>query len=263
MASLPLILEAKDIRAGYGESEVLHGLSLAAHEGEFLGIAGPNGGGKSTFLRVLAGLLKPNQGSVSLFGHPLSHYPRRRLAQLLAVIFQDFTSLYDFTVFDMVAMGRSPFVPRWKPLSNDDHHAILNAMETTEVAHLRSRSFSELSAGERQRVVIAKALAQKPSILLLDEPSTHLDLHHQVNIFTILRRLNRKNRVTIICITHDLTLGAQYLDRLLLMNDGLLLAEGNPRDVIQKDLLETIFQTPVSIGTLVETGTPFVCPVIQ
>jgi iron complex transport system ATP-binding protein len=254
------ILEVQDLSAAYDGSKVLHGLSFKVTEGEFLGIAGPNGAGKSTLLRTLAALLEPTAGTISIYGKPLNAYSRRHLAQKIAVIFQDFHCPYDFTVYDMVAMGRSPFLPRWKRLSPRDGAIISHAMRTTDVSHLRDRSFFELSGGERQRVVIAKALAQQPSILLLDEPATHLDLHHQVNVFNILRCLNRQKRVTILCITHDLTLGAQYMDRFLLLSKGQLLAEGTPAEVIQEKLIANLFETPVYVGTLGGAGSPYVYP---
>lgn len=252
------ILEVTDLRAGYGESEVLHGISLRVHEGEFLAIAGPNGAGKSTLLHVLAGLKSPIEGSVALDGRRLADYGRRRLAQRIAVIFQDFSCSYDFSVFDMVAMGRSPYLTRWQPLSTRDRAIIHDAMEMTEVSNLRHRLFCELSGGERQRVIIAKALAQQPSLLLLDEPSTHLDLHHQVNTFNILRRLNRQSRVTILCIIHDLTLAAQFADRFLLLCAGECLAEGTPQEVLQQELIEDLFAVPVTVGIIGKTNTPYV-----
>ena len=254
------ILEARGLTADYGEGAVLQDVSFTVREGEFLGIAGPNGAGKSTLLRILAGLMAPATGDVLLDGRALDSYSPRRLARRVAVIFQQPPSPYDFTVFDMVAMGRMPYLARWKPLSAIDRQVIASAMDMTEITELRNRPFLELSGGEKQRVIIAKALAQEPSLLLLDEPSTHLDLHHQVAVFNILRRLNRSCRATILCITHDLTLGAQYIDRLLLLRRGCLLAEGSPDAIIQKEMMEDLFHTPIAVGMLSETDTPYVVP---
>lgn len=255
------ILEARGLRAGYEEVEVLHGLDFLAGAGEFLGIAGPNGAGKSTLLRALAGLLAPTGGSVLLEGRPLASYSRRVVAKKIAVIHQEFSCSYDFTVFDIVAMGRSPHLHRWKPLSKEDISVIHRAMEMTEVAGMRGRLFLELSGGEQQRVVVAKALAQEPAILLLDEPSTHLDLHHQVAVYEILSRLNREQQVTILCITHDLTLGSQYIRRYLLLKDGLLIGEGTPAEIMKQDLMEELFQTAVSVGVIEQTQTPYLYPI--
>ena len=255
------ILEVEHLSCGYNGHEVLHDLTFLIERSQFAAIAGPNGAGKSTLLRVLAGLIRPSKGFVRVAGQPPTNYARRRLAQIVAVIFQDFSSPYEFSVFDVVALGRSPYISRWRFFSSYDHVTIRNAMEMTEILHLQDRPFSTLSGGEKQRVIIAKALAQEPTILLLDEPATHLDIHHQINTFNILERLNREKQVTIICITHDLTLASQYIDRLLLLGDGYLFADGPPQIVVRKDLLESLFQTPLAVGLVEETHTPYVCPI--
>jgi iron complex transport system ATP-binding protein len=209
---------------------------------------------------LLAGLMQPLGGGVLFEGRPLAAFNRRELARKLAVIFQDFSSPYDFTVFDIVAMGRTPYLARWKPLSARDREVIASSMQMTETQDLAGRSFLELSGGERQRVIIAKALAQEPSVLLLDEPATHLDIHHQVALFEVLRRLNRQCGVTILCITHDLTLGAQYMDRFLLLKSGRLLGDGPPDKIMRKKRIEDVFHTPVAVGVLPEMGTPYIYP---
>jgi iron complex transport system ATP-binding protein len=254
------ILELQNLTAGYDENEVLHNLSFSIQEGQFVGIAGPNGAGKSTLLRLLAGLLKPTNGTVSLLGQPIERYSQRHLAQLIAVIFQDFLCPYEFSVFDLVTMGRSPFLSRWKSLSTHDRAIIGDVMEMTNISHLCNRLFPQLSGGEKQRVLIAKALAQKPYILLLDEPAIHLDIHHQVNIFNILHRLNQERHVTIICITHDLTLAAQYVDRFLLLGNGHIVKDGFPKEILKKESLENLFHTPLSVGTMAETNIFYVYP---
>ncbi|KPL12076.1 hypothetical protein AMJ85_02085 [candidate division BRC1 bacterium SM23_51] len=254
------MFKVQNLIAGYGETTVLSELSFSVEKGEFIGIAGPNGAGKSTLLRLLAAFLQPTAGTIELLDRPISSYSRRQLARLIAVILQDFSCPYDFTVFDMVAMGRSPFLPRWKPLSAHDRTIITDAMEMTDVAKLRHRSFFELSGGERQRAIIAKALVQEPSVLLLDEPSTHLDLRHQVKIFDILHCLNRQSNVTIACVTHDLTLSAQYVDRFILLSGGKLLAQGLPEHIVEKGLMEKLYTTPVYTGSISESHKPFIYP---
>ena len=256
-----LFFNIKDLCVAYNGYFVLLGVSFRIKKGEFIAIAGPNGAGKSTLLRTLAGLKQPNSGSIQLDGRALSDYPRRFIAKLIAVIFQDFSCSYDFTVFDIVAMGRNPFLTRWKPLSVNDRAIIANVMELTKVSHLSDRLFFDLSSGEKQRVIIAKALAQQPALLLLDEPSTHLDLHHQVNVFNILGRLNRLNNVTVVCITHDVTLAAQYANRFLLLSSGRLLADGTAEEVIHQQLMENLFNTALSIGMITETHTPYILPI--
>lgn len=256
-----LILEVCGLCAGYDGDPVLQGISFSVPKGQFIGIAGPNGAGKSTLLRVLAGLMEPTAGETLLWTQPLTTCSRTYLAQQVAVIFHDFSCPYEFTVADLVAMGRNPFLSRWKSLSRQDHAIIQEAIELTDINHLRHRSFFELSGGERQRTIIAKALAQQPSLLLLDEPSAHLDMHHQINVFNILRRLNREKGVTILCVTHDLTLAAQYVSRLLLLHQGILIADGPPMDIISREHIEKVFDAAVSVGFLSETSSPYVYPI--
>jgi iron complex transport system ATP-binding protein len=160
----------------------------------------------------------------------------------------------------MISMGRIPFASRWKPLSKQDSSAITRALQIADVANLADRSFFELSGGERQRVMIARALAQEPDLLLLDEPSTHLDLRHQVEIFSVLQRYKQEHNVSVICITHDLTLASQYIDRFLLLKDGKLVVSGPANKVLKRTILEDVFQTPIFVGTLPETKSPYIYP---
>jgi iron complex transport system ATP-binding protein len=202
--------------------------------------------------------MKATQGTVLLLDQPLSNYSSRDLSRSVAVVFQEFSCPYEFTVFDLVALGRNPFLARWKSLSRHDRVVMADIMETTDIIHLSNRLFLELSGGEKQRVIIAKALAQEPSVLLLDEPATHLDVRHQVNVFNILQKLNQEKGVTIFCITHDLNLAAQYISRLLLLREGHLLADGSPKTIITRELLENLFHTPLSVGTVTGTDMHYV-----
>jgi iron complex transport system ATP-binding protein len=256
-----LILDVCGLCASYDGDPVLQGISFSVPKGQFIGIAGPNGAGKSTLLRLLAGLMEPTAGEALLWTQPLTAYTRTYLAQQVAVIFHDFSCPYEFTVADLVAMGRNPFLGRWKSLSKQDHTIIQEAIELTDINHLRHRSLFDLSGGERQRAIIAKALAQQPSLLLLDEPSTHLDIHHQINVFNILRRLNREKGVTVLCITHDLTLAAQYVSRFLLLQQGILIADGPPMEIISRERIEKVFDAEVSVGLLSETSSLYVYPI--
>jgi len=256
----PPLLEMRNVTAGYKSAAVLSGLNLCIEKGTFLAIAGPNGAGKSTALKVLAGLLVPSDGTVLLSGQPLSKYSRRRLAQNIAVVFQDFSCPYEFTVQDLISLGRSPFLAHWRPFPKTDTTLTIEAMVATDVHHLRTRSFFELSGGEKQRVLIAKALAQQPCVLLLDEPATHLDLHHQVRIFDILHQLNTERGVTLVCVTHNLSLASQYIQRLLLLKNGYLIADGHPREIVTKEVMESLFQVPVRVGRINGVIDPFIYP---
>ncbi len=257
------ILRVENLCATYNGNMVLRDISFCLDEGDFLAIAGPNGAGKSTLLRVLAALMKPSAGEIMLFGRPLTSFSRRALSKKIAIVFQNISFPYDFTVSEIVALGRTPFLSPWTPLSKKDNSSIREAMELTDTWPLRERSFSRLSAGERQRVVLAKAFAQQPSILLLDEPATHLDIHHQVGIFNILARLNQQRKTTILCITHDLSLAAQYTDHFLFLSHGKIVADGSASVVIEKRIIEELFQTEVYVGTLPQTHRPFIYPIKQ
>ncbi|MCX8037958.1 MAG: ABC transporter ATP-binding protein [Candidatus Sumerlaeia bacterium] len=255
------ILKVQNLSAAYNGNKVLCGISFNLSAGDFLVVAGPNGAGKSTLLRLLAALIKPLDGEITLFGKPLSSFSRRALSKKVALVFQGFSFPYDFTVSEIVSLGRTPFISRWMPLSREDLSLIREAMELTDTWKLRDRSFFALSAGERQRVILAKAFAQQPSILLLDEPATHLDIHHQVSVFNILSRINQQKRTTIICITHDLTLAAQYTDHFLFLSAGHIIAEGCAPNIIRKPLIEELFKTAVYVGTLPQTERPFIYPI--
>ncbi len=259
MSSLtsPLI-ELKNLDLGYGANRVISEMSLAIEEGEFIGVIGPNGSGKSTFLHGLSGILPPSNGEIRLFNKPYSNFSRRELAQVMAVVEAAETHTFQFSVGELVEMGRTPYLKRLQPFSNQDREAVRKAMEATEVLALESRPINELSSGERQRVFLARALAQETDILLLDEPTTHLDLKHQVESFQFLTQLNREHNLTIICISHDINLASEYCSRLLIFKEGLIIADGSPEEVLTAEVLESVFGKHFFLGNHPQSGRPFV-----
>lgn len=228
-------IEAEAIRCGYGERDVLHDVSFTVPVGDFLGVIGPNGSGKSTLVRALTRILPLRSGRVRLLGRDVHEYSRRRIAQQVAVVPQRTHLPFKFTVGEVVWMGRSPHVGRLRPLRPHDEEAVERAIEDARVAHLRDRFVDELSGGEFQRVIIARALAQEPKLLLLDEPTSQLDINHTVEVLDLLRRLNRGQALTVVCISHDLNAAALYAERLMLMADGRILAHGTPDEIITED----------------------------
>jgi iron complex transport system ATP-binding protein len=239
-------LEIANIKFCYNMNQVIDGVSLSIKQGEFLGIIGPNGAGKSTLLRLMCGILKPEQGEVRLFDKKLSVQTPKNLARHIAFVPQETHFALNFTVDDVVMMGRYPYQRPFGREDTKDLEARENAIAAAQVEHLRSRPVNSLSSGERQRVVIARALAQAPRILLLDEPTSHLDLHHQHSIMELLKKLNAQG-LTVAVVHHDLNLASLYCKRLVLMHGGKIAATGTPNELINAQTLVQIYGTKVRI----------------
>lgn len=242
---------------GYGRRRVLDSVSLLFEEGEFVGVIGPNGSGKTTLLRLISGVLEPWEGSVSLLGRSLSSFSRREIARILGVIPQESYYAFDFTVLEIVLMGRSPYLRRFGFETEEDRRIASEAMELTQTLHLRDRLINGISGGERQRVVIARVLAQRPRVLILDEPTSHLDINHQVEVYDILERLNSEG-LTVIVISHDLNLAGQYCRRLVLMDSGTIVASGTPGEIIVPSLIEKVYKVKSVVETNPLTGAPLI-----
>jgi iron complex transport system ATP-binding protein len=241
---------------------ILDDVSFQVYEGEVLGVVGPNGSGKTSLLKVLARLLNPVEGRIDLFGRDLASMPQREVACLVGVVPQDTYSLFPFTVAETVLMGRFPHQPRgrwagglgWE--SREDVAIAQQAMMTMDIVQLAHRVVTDLSGGERQRTVIARALAQTPKVLLLDEPTAFLDLHHQVEICSVLRRLRDERGLTVVLVSHDLNLVSQYCDRILLMDRGRIVRLGGPDEVIEPDVLESVYRCRVFVDRHPGSGLP-------
>lgn len=245
-AGLP-VLEARGLRVGYDGREVIREADLALLRGEFAGLIGPNGAGKTTLLKALAGRMRPEVGEVLLEGRPMAQRPRREVARMLAVVPQLSTPPFEFTVREIVAMGRTPHLSRLQGERAEDREAIERALALTDTGVLADRPVTELSGGEFQRVVIARALAQEAPVMLLDEPAAHLDLGHQAAIFDLLVRLNREEGRSILCVSHDLNLAAQYCDRLIVLAGGATVAEGPPEDVLTEERIADLYGARVQV----------------
>jgi iron complex transport system ATP-binding protein len=236
-------LENASVR--YGAAEVLKPVSLTMNTGEFIAIAGPNGAGKSTLLSLLAGLNAPSSGICRFIDLPAHKWPRRDFARRVAVVQQSEPSVFPFTAEEVVCMGRMPH-RKGMYESEEDHIAVAKALDTTGMTAFAQREFRTLSGGEKQRILLASALAQSPEVLLLDEPAAHLDLQHQVQLHQLLRDLSRKG-LLIVAVTHDLNLAAAYAIRLLLMHEGRIRADGTPANVLHSDLLQEVFHVHVEL----------------
>lgn len=226
--------------------------------GTLFGIVGPNGSGKSTLLRVIGGVAKPRSGWVSYGGRDISKLPPKEAARTVAAVASSESTAFAFTVEEIVLMGRSPYIRPFASETAEDWACVRQAMEQTGVAYLRKRRITELSSGERQRVLIARALAQQPKALLLDEPTAHLDVNYQVEVMELALGLAHGSGITTIAVLHDLNLAARYCDRIVMMRTGELVAEGVPRDVLTEENLLDVYGVRAVIGRRPELDRPAV-----
>lgn len=235
------VLAARGLVAGYGSVEVLHGVDLECREGERVALVGPNAAGKTTLLRCLAGLLRPRAGEVLLDGMPLARLSARARARRIAVVPQTFDTPFAFSVREVVSLGRTAYTGPFGGLSLNDRAAIDRALGDAECAGLAERPFAELSGGERQRAVVAMALAQEADVLLLDEPTVHLDPGHQRDTLVRLGRIARERGRVCVAVLHDLSLAAALCDRIVVVDGGGIAADGPPEVVLTQRTVERIF----------------------
>ena len=233
-------LEARGLAVDRGRRSVLRGVDLALHSGEGLALVGPNAAGKSTLVRALAGLLPLAQGEVRLEGRPLPGWPRSSLAQRVAVVAAEDQAPDRIAVEDRVALGRYPHRGALAPLTGEDRAAIARALRQTEIEHLARRPLGTLSAGERQLASLARGLAQEPSVLLLDEPASHLDVRHQLHLFRVLDDV-RERGVAVLAVIHDLPRAAAWAPRLALLAEGRVVADGTATDVLESEAAQRAF----------------------
>ncbi|MDT7601111.1 MAG: iron-siderophore transport system ATP-binding protein [Pseudonocardiales bacterium] len=260
-ATQPARLRARELRLGYGDAVVIDDLDLDVLDGTVTAVIGPNGCGKSTLLRALARLLPARHGHVLLDGRRIDRYPTREVAKVLGVLPQTPVAPDGLTVADLVARGRHPHQAWYRQWSGDDEAAVAEALDWTGMSEFAERTVDTLSGGQRQRVWISMALAQGTEILLLDEPTTFLDLAHQVDVLDLVERLHREMRRTVVMVLHDLNLAARYAGRLIAMRDGRIVADGPPEEVLTAELLRAVFDLEAQVITDPVAGTPLVVPV--
>ncbi|WP_281690190.1 ABC transporter ATP-binding protein [Pseudonocardia thermophila] len=254
-------LRAEGVRLGYGDRLVVDGLDLDVVEGTVTAVIGPNGCGKSTLLRALGRLLRPRGGQVLLDGRRIDSVPTKEVAKVLGLLPQSPSAPEGLTVADLVARGRHPHQAWYRQWSADDEAAVLQAMEWTGIADLADRPVDELSGGQRQRAWISMALAQGTDLLLLDEPTTFLDLAHQVEVLELVARLNVEFGRTVVMVLHDLNLAARYAERLVTMKDGRIVAQGAPAEVMTEEMLADVFGLAARVIPDPVAGTPLVVPI--
>jgi len=257
----PARLEIERLTLGYGDREVIHGLDLVIAPGEVTAIVGPNACGKSTLLRSMTRLLPPRSGQVLLDGKSVHSMPAKQLARRMGLLPQSPIAPEGITVGDLVGRGRHPHQRAFARWSAADDQAVAAALEATDTVDLAERPVDELSGGQRQRVWIAMALAQESEVLLLDEPTTFLDVGHQVEVLDLLTDLNRAKGTTIVMVLHDLNLAARYADHLIALGDGRLYAAGHPRDVLEPGLVKEVFGMPSTVIDDPVSGRPLMVPI--
>ncbi len=239
------MLQTRRLAFSVHDREILRGIDFDLAEGEFVGLIGPNGSGKSTFLKNLYKIFKPQQGEILLMGENLLSLSNRQMAQRMAVVVQERENSFDFTVEEVVMMGRQA---RKRLLERDDAHdrsLVLHILEQSGLSQLKERCFSTLSGGEKQRVLIARALAQQTALLLLDEPTNHLDIKYQLQLMETIRQLN----CTVLAAIHDLNLAAMYCDRLYALKDGRVVGSGTPSELLTRQFLREIYEVDADVET--------------
>ncbi len=242
----------------YSPTAVLSGITIHLAPGDLTAIIGPNGSGKTTLLRLLSGALSPQTGQVLLAGRPLSSFARQEIAKRIAVVPQELAIPFPFTVRQLVEMGRTPHLSGgwWRRDTTGGRNTVSQALVATGTADFAARPITELSGGERQRAIIAMALAQQPEFLLLDEPTTHLDIQHQVEVLKLLQDLNRQHQIAVLATMHDLNLAAMYFDKIVLLDQGHIVSIGTPAEVFSEERLRQVFQTGLRVERHPTLGTP-------
>lgn len=250
------VLSFREVGFKYGESWALKDLELEIQPGELLGILGPNGSGKSTLLKVVDGILTPQAGEVLLKGRPVSTYPRVALAREVAMVAQENHFRFSFSALEVVLMGRFPYMKRFQFEGKEDMGVALKALGATHCLELADRPIHELSGGEKQRVLIARALAQEPAVILLDEPTSFLDLRYKREIFDLISSLSHDRGLCVLVVSHDIDLTAHYSDRIVMLKEGRICSTGPPEEVITTSNIESVYRCPVIVDKNPATGTP-------
>jgi len=234
-------IDIRGLNLSYGKRTILHDVSFSVREGEFFIVIGPNGSGKSSLVKAISGAVRAGTGGIEIFGRPLRDHSRKALARLVAAVPQTQPADVPFTAAEVVLMGRSPHLGLLGVESAEDVRIAEAAMSFTGVTAFGLRKLDRLSTGERQRVLIARAVCQQPRVIVLDEPTASLDLAHQINIMELMEKLRKQNGTTVVMVSHDLNLAAMYADRLLLLKEGRIVSLGSPTEVLTYQVLEETY----------------------
>lgn len=250
MSTTNTAIAVKELSVTLGNRDILHDISVSIPMGKITTLIGPNGCGKSTLLRSMIGYISSPSECVTIFDKPLSSYSQNKLARQMAFLPQVPNMPKDMTVEELVYCGRYPYQNWWKNTAKEDREIVDNALSITKTDHLRHQLIPSLSGGERQRVWIAMALAQEPKLLVLDEPTTYLDINHQLEIMELLKRLNKEQDLTVLMVLHDLTQAVQYSDYMAAIKAGHLIAAGDTKDITSDSLFKEVFSVDVQVDNL-------------
>ncbi|WP_053954962.1 heme ABC transporter ATP-binding protein [Inediibacterium massiliense] len=245
---------------GYKDTKILEDISFYIPSRAFMSIIGPNGSGKSTLLKNISSVLKPQSGNVKIGEKDIHKMSYKEIAKIIAVVPQETNIEFRFTAEDIVLMGRSPHMNRLQSESTNDYKIVRDAMKSTHTDHLKDRFINELSGGERQRVIIARALAQEPKIILLDEPTSSLDIRHQIEILQLIKNSNQKEGRTVVAVLHDINLAARFSTHILLLKNGKIIGSGSPDEVITVENLKNAYGMDMVVEKSPYTNTPYVIP---
>ncbi len=252
------IIRGENIRFSYDGVEVLKGIDISIGRGKMIGLLGANGAGKSTLLKILCGILNLRSGRLLYESGEIRKFDKRELAKKIAYVPQNSVFGFPFTVAEVVLMGRTPYIGRFEFEREPDWKVAFNAMETVGVSHLQGRFVTEISGGERQLASLARALAQEPEIMILDEPATFLDVKHKTEVMKLLRRLKDERNISVVAATHDIFSALFYFDEIIMLKDGKVFAEGNAEEILNEKILTAVYGIEVSVRR--EDGKVFVLP---
>lgn len=248
------VIRIEDLCCGYAGRSVIQGVSFCVKRGEFVGLLGPNGSGKTTLLLTISGVLPAERGLVAIDGQPLAALKHRERARRMAVVPQETEVRFPFECEEVVRMGRYPHQKRWQAESAKDQEKVSKALRLTNTEELAERLITAISGGEKQRVFVAKALAQEAPIMLLDEATSAMDINRKLQIFRVLQMLNREEGLTVMAVMHDINLAALFCQRLLLLKDGRVVADGDTRSVMTEEILREVYDTEVLVQEIAATG---------
>jgi iron complex transport system ATP-binding protein len=253
-------LDVRNLSFSYDKKLILNDINLSFSKGKFYSIIGPNGSGKSTLIKNLSKIIEPDHSTVFIDDEDICTFNNKRLARMMAVVPQNILIDYDFSVFDIVMMGRSPYKRRFEEFNTEDERIVEKYMKITDTWEQRDELITELSGGETQRVIAARALSQETDIILLDEPTSHLDIQYQIEFLNIFKKL--RNEKIIIVVLHDLNLASMFSDEIILINDGKVTAKGKPQEVITRENIKSVYNISVEILQNPISKCPYIIPVV-
>ncbi|OPJ55391.1 ABC transporter ATP-binding protein [Alkalithermobacter paradoxus] len=256
-------IKVNNLNWSFGNEKILDNIDIQIEKGKFYSIIGPNGSGKTTLFRNISKALEVPRNSIFIENKDISKLSSKDISKRISCVPQNTIVEFDFSVMDVVLMGRTPYLRRFQDETNGDIQIAKKAMEMTNTWHLKDKKINQISGGERQRAIIARAIAQSTDIILLDEPISNLDIHNQVEILDTIKRLNKENDLTVVAILHDLNLASAYSDEILLLNKGKIVSKGTPEKVLTEENIKSVYNMKVSMIKNPSTGKPYIIPIFN